>query len=409
MYIYDYSSFTSRLIDNRTFIDHLSMFCKGVNIFILDTHQGPLRYDLGLLISEYNNVVNFECPYDVTTILGLSESLLLHMASSGPLGVPGNIVSSTFTHGLVQAEITGSVNRGNAIGDDAIGLRDVMGLPFYETLDLHRSIGAIEGPKTCRWLKDSVDEGHGWHYVKRPLDRIDGGIATGWMPDFPNYPVLLGITDDTHTVPPMAFDDRRIMCAKQVGRFFDRCLRSCYEVSRDERDFTLTIFRYLYFKLRLDVHGSWPNASRKANSSSKKLKLHFVPPLVDECFDRSWIRIILEQRTVDAVVLLPKETLEDECGLPDDPIPGDSFTWRGSKILGTLGGLGIMEKRKIYEDVLVTEDDYDRIVRLIEGKARPVYQYTFVTVPWYWNSLCMLMPSEPTPAEVTYEDDDMDW
>lgn len=407
LYIYDYSSFTSRLVDNRSFIDNLSLYCMDTSVFILDTFEGPRRVNLGLLLKQYNEQVNFECPYDVTRILGLEEPLILHMASSGPLGVPGNIVSSTTTHGIVQAEITGSVDRGNAIGDDAIGLREKMGLIGKdECLEMHRSIGAIERSKMCWWCRNSTS-GCAWHYVKRPLDRIEDYIVQGWMPDFPNYPVLLGIKDDNHTVPVMEFETRRAMCAKQVGRFFDRIVRSSYEPSSDDIGISLNILRYLYFRLQLDERGSWPDASKhRKGRSSKKLQYHFVPPLLERCFTESWLRILLDERPVDAIVLLPRED-EGEMELPDTILPGDSFVWRGSRILGAMDLMGKIEKRKIYDEVLVNDAMYERIMKLVGGSARLLYRYTCIDVIPFWEDLLLFFPSDPPQAEVTF-DDDMD-
>jgi hypothetical protein len=393
LYIYDYSSFTSRLVDNRAFIERLAWYCYDTNVFILDTHYGPLEYNLGSLIQQYNQDINFECPFDVTKILALEEPTILHMASSGPLGVPGNIVSSTTTHGIIQAEITGSVDRGNSIGDDAISLRDAGGLiSRAETLDLHRSIGSIEESKACWWTRNSTTGG-GWHYVKRPLDRQEEYIVQGWMPDFPNYPVLLGVKDDDHTVPPVDFESRRVLCAKQVGRFFDRCLRSSFQPSQNDLDFTLTVFRHLYHMLNLDDRGTWPNASVSRKSRGKALKFHFVPPLLEECFSSSWLLLLLNRRTEDAIVLLPKED-EGDIALPETLSPGESFEYRGNKVLGTLELLGLLEKSRVYEDVLVTEADYDRIVRLVLGNSRSVYRFTCVDTIHYWDALLLFLRSD---------------
>jgi hypothetical protein len=388
LYIYDYTSFTSRLVDNREFIDRLAMYCMDTSVYIFDTHEGPIVANLGQLINSYNQEVNFECPFDVTRILGLPEPLILHMATSGPLGVPGNIVTSTTTHGIIQAEITGSVNRGNSLGDDGVAVRDASGpISREEVMELHQSIGAIEESKACWWMRNSQGEGKGWHYVKRPIDRVDDMIHSGWMPDFPNYPVLLGVEDGVHTVPPARFEDRRIMCAKQVGRYFDRVLRSGHRTSEFESSFVLTVFRYLYGSLRLDKHGSWPNASKSSKAShTAKLKHHFVPPLSAECFERSWIEILLERRGSDSVILIPKE-YSGEMDVPEDPLPGDSFEFRGDRILGTMEMLGMMEKRKIYEEVLVLESEMPRILRLVNGELRSMYTYTFLDVPSYWSIL----------------------
>jgi hypothetical protein len=129
---------------------------------------------------------------------------------------------------------------------------------------------------------------------------------------------------------------------------------------------------------------------------------------MEECFSRGWIQILLERRSTDAIILLPREVDEDEMGIPESPAPGDSFAWRGSKILGTLEMLGNLEKKKIYDEVLVTEDEYERVVRLVNGRSRPLYRYTFVEVPEYWDQLLLLLPSDlPDLAGVAF-DDDMD-
>lgn len=146
----------------------------------------------------------------------------------------------------------------------------------------------------------------------------------------------------------------------------------------------------------------------KEGSVGRQLKFHFVPPLTEECFSRSWLSILFERREGTPIVLLPIEHLETD-GIPEEPRPGDSFTWRSSRVLGTMELLGWLEKKKVYEEVLVTDADYERILRLVSGDLRFVYTFTFVLVPSYWQDLILrIVADDPTVAEVTYDDDDMD-
>jgi hypothetical protein len=101
--------------------------------------------------------------------------------------------------------------------------------------------------------------------------------------------------------------------------------------------------------------------------------------------------------------------MDDDEGIPEDPQPGDSFQWRSNRVFGTMEMLGWVSKKKVYDEVLVTDADYNRIERLLKGDLRFVYSFTFVVVPPYWQDLKLRIASvDPPIAEVTIDDDDMD-
>lgn len=201
LFIYDYSSFTSRLLEVVRFIDALADFMTGTPVQVIDTYQGPLTRDLGDIIREWRQA----CHITVFDASGLrrdpsvEEEILLHGA--GMLGVPGNISSCTLLHGLHLSIILGTLLC-KVVGDDALGGGQI---PVIEEMhSMLSALGEISLPKMECWRPQDPErdvlEDTRWHYTKRPIDRVDSRILQGEMIIWPPIAILLGWKDRYHTV-----------------------------------------------------------------------------------------------------------------------------------------------------------------------------------------------------------------
>jgi hypothetical protein len=68
----------------------------------------------------------------------------------------------------------------------------------------------------------------------------------------------------------------------------------------------------------------------------------------------------------------------------------------------------ILLSRPSHTALLVTESDYDRIVRLVSRVSRPVYRFTCIDTITYWDSLLLFLPADDPPIAEVMFDDDMD-
>lgn len=173
LFIYDYSAFTSTLHELHNFISELATFFRDVHIDVVDTYQGVIRRSLGEMLDEYNAACNIYPEYDVGNVYHESSWIPeTRVHNTGMLGVPGNISSCTLLHGIHLMCLL-MHNACKVVGDDAIG--SAPDGVLQEILDLLSNIGAISMDKVERWSEDSIEEEHsqGWHYTKRPIDRVD--------------------------------------------------------------------------------------------------------------------------------------------------------------------------------------------------------------------------------------------
>jgi hypothetical protein len=96
--IYDYTSFTSNLVDFPRFCSELAAFLRGYMVKVFDTRYGIVEKDLGDIIGEYNSICNTNGAFDVSRVINFPDGtprVVLHHHVAGMLGVYGNITGST--------------------------------------------------------------------------------------------------------------------------------------------------------------------------------------------------------------------------------------------------------------------------------------------------------------------------
>jgi hypothetical protein len=374
----------------KYFMSCFGEWCRGTKVTLVDTFEGMIERDLGELLLEYNESVNYRALMDLTRIYevpGGGERFIMAHQKSGMLGVYGNIVWSTGLHGLFLTFLAGSFSAANVVGDDAGGLfkkREWSVLDLLETLKL---LGAVNAEKLEVW-EDGRTNGYstGWQFLKRPVDRIANHLVTGLLFDLPLAVYVTGATSDIHTADLGDLRSRIKAFIMQTCRLFDRMHIYESRISEDEIEFALTYLSACYRSFRLPPEGSLPPFTH--SSLEKSLPLA-IPILSRESISRPWLDVLIDE-SGGRLFSLPRGSFY-ELDLESFISVGQEFDCTTKKLLSLAEDLEYLEKRKTI--VWYRLDDMSsKLLRcFVEGLLRPVYTYTYISEPpLWWRNLSLL-------------------
>jgi hypothetical protein len=225
--IYDLSSFTSNMIEQRNFVSCLALFMGGVIVEVVDECVGLMEMDLGELLIEYYEIC-VERPrlsLERTPLeLGrASEDDVSHLRAS-MLGIFGNLMTCTLAHYCILAGTIDSYNHINVAGDDA-----QVRVTEENLADVYRAISLVGD---CASDKTMMSDDEGCVCLKRPLQEARPHLLLAHNLVPPNLSTsicyLLGrVSDPRYQMPgldEMRLSDRISTVGKDLMRF----LRSCY-------------------------------------------------------------------------------------------------------------------------------------------------------------------------------------
>jgi hypothetical protein len=392
--IYDYTSFTSRLVDFKRFCAEFASFMIGTKVKIYDTRFGIKEVDLGTLLHTYNDTCNTNGEFSLTRLTYPEDRLppehvILEHKVAGMLGVFGNIVGSTALHGIVGIQICGGDDNGNFIGDDAgIVNLEMESFEIYQVKDAIRTIGDIAEEKFEIFEEnaESYDDDDSWHYTKRPIVVKEGGISQSWMPEFPLLAPARGLRLDHCTVPLESFRIRRRVFVRQVTRFLNSLHMHKEQVDEADWDLVQFILRESYAKLQLPVFGAVPRLeNRWIEGRPHGDDLVVVPPITEDVLEKGWRKVLHERMEITGgTIRIPK--FEEEDDLPRILAEGLVFVHRSDRVLSLLSKLGVVEKRSLYEDRLATEESLERYFDFLDGNLKPLYEYQVLSDYDPWSS-----------------------
>jgi hypothetical protein len=291
--------------------------------------------------------------------------------------VYGNIVGCTVLHGLVSMMISGSPDLTNAVGDDGgLQSRDSV-LPVEVLHTAIRTLGDIAPEKFVDWTRDDDNDpdSENWHFTKRPLQRSLGRMMPGYMPDFPILPSCLNLVDDMHTVPDLDFVGRRRLFIKQTCRLFDWMTRHLPLVTDRDIEITLDLIGSCYRQLHLHFEGSFPRRGLPKDKAFYPDEFLCVPVLSVSSIKEGWYNEL--KRTLGVytgLIMVPKVTGRDE--LPLTLVPGKSFLYTADKILTLLERIRVVERVKVYEELVATDRVIELLDQIITRKLKPLYRVT---------------------------------
>jgi len=346
LFIYDYSSFTSNLGEIKEFTARLSLFLRGHNTYILDSHRGLISTDLGELVQHYNEVCNIYPEMDLAKVLPPEYDTETWQHTCGMLGVAGNISSCTLLHGIHTCFVVGSLFASKCVGDDAKLYIKMMKIQGKEILvDQLKNCGEIQPEKTESW-QYSTDEDflqQSWSYVKRPIARFGAREFTGLLSIFPTLDIILDLYDQDHFKLP----DARTLYSrrKSFNSIWFRLLKTLYlefpEIDEVVQQITFKFEEVAFEKLGI--------RDLRPGFHYKDGKPFIVPPFLQAG----------EFGTNPEEVFLRYYSYEEEVSVPVPAIAlpqvylyeGEVFETGSSRGLAFLEKLGLVHKEIIVEDV----------------------------------------------------------
>lgn len=362
-FVYDYSSFTSKLHEIRNFVHALSCLYRGVIIHLVDSKDGIVEQDLGELLEWYNEACNTFPVFDSGPLSWdrvYEECPCRH--NCGMLGVPGNITSCTLCHTIHLAVLIGWIMK--VIGDDAFGaemIDDKAG--FVENLS---NLGDVSFEKTAFWEPtedQTVDFEAIWHYTKRPISRLDTRVNVGWQAVFPPLPVLLATYDSFHTIPP---NQGEVAYLRKVGSMlFAFASQLIGNVHTDDDiefcdNFIQTILREIRFSERVQ----------------KNLAVIFCPTRVNL---GAPLDMILSE--YDKLVTVADQWTEYT--IVPEAVVCKGFTWRMTSSIKLAIDLGYGERYRT--ERRGTVEMFDKEIReIVSGKFVPLYMIVLDEITPLW-------------------------
>lgn len=382
--IYDYSSFTSNLPEVKRFVSALAEFMGDTEITIVDSFHGPMVVLVKDILHRYNRTCNYHLEFDVSRLFSEIGPLILQHGA-GALGIPGNISSCTLLHGIHICSICGSIFRCRCVGDDAEVFYDMDPPNSWESfIDQVRNLGEIEESKAEYWDFDISDTEFGldgWQYLKRPFERHGGVIIRGSITVWPALDILLGLSDERHTVRLPAMHVRRRVFLTQWCRLLEKL--STIPISSAGR--TL-LFAYQRHAMRtLDL----PNRPNFLYDREHHMALGWWPGRYEiEEFGVHWVRrsrdwFIENGSKMTATVPLARFWHEEFLG-----VVGESYECASHPMLRLMEKLGYCTKELLLEEVTLDPADVDLFEFYILKGYRYSYRFHVVApLPRWWASL----------------------
>lgn len=373
--IYDYVSFTTKLTEFRYFMEELAEFTRDVNVKVLDTYHGIIDKSLGDLFDSYNTSCNYYPEMDLSRILSMTEPHIVTCSTAGLLGIYGNIVGCTVLHGWHLIQVCGSPDLCNCVGDDAqMVLRKDDGFRMQDAQAAVEAFGDVSRDKWKIWDVDSPDDGvGGWHYVKRPIDRIEGHLFTGNLVDFPNLIYVLPITDSIHTVDSP--ENGRLSFLSQCRKLLGTLHRISDSLDEEEIEITLHYLEICYRILHLPLEGRLPGHSIPG------VETQAIPKITRDSIGDDWFDVLWRDRA-QSCGRLPRHGACSELGAPY--AAGDTMFSSSDPILNLAEDMGFLSKRSLWEEVVIQNDLYDDFRSLSYGEVTIMYEYTWIYSPPHW-------------------------
>jgi len=370
--IYDLTVFTSNHWECKHFVEQLSEFCIGIEIFLIDAREGLLPADLGELISGYNTSMNYYPGYSLERIDELFSEVTEFHNRAGFLGVYGNINFSTYLHGASLLMLLQSEDEANVAGDDAHyscepGTEDIAD----RIIDAN---GLLEVTKTFK--SDQV----GAVCLKRGLIQIEQRCLPKIMlvfPSFSNVGELFGYNAPQFPDKQSSKIEKRAKVGNEIYRFLRAIHTSGIKHNLDE---AYDLLQAIYTSASFPRQGSLPPYG--------DILIPVLPDSAIAFSEISPLELLLRNHFSSGVVV-PKIIEPFEKDVVEDPILQSGMSWVGwsTRKLKYLEVLEYVAKEEIHE-VLWGIQAYNRIVDVFMNRGRKIYTYTCIRdVPVYLASI----------------------
>jgi len=357
--IYDLTSFTSNMHEQRHWLERLSIYCRGRTVRILDACEGVVEMDLGELLCSYNQLNN-EATYASERLIGKGLELAHHVA--GFLGVYGNLASCTFLHGAVMCQIVDSFSQIGVAGDDGL----VDSTDDYTTFFAIRLLGLAEESKGYNTIEFGNQV-----YLKRPIRQVRNRVFAESFALYSMIEHLFDEDDKRFFQAPRGPMERKGSLASSVVSYLRSLSR--LDLSEEEKHLVYSFLFGIYQHASFPVSGFLPQTSQKRLPDEPKLPVTLIPTLEPAFIGKDPIEMTILS-LYDGVAVLP-ETSEDM--IPIDHgmcYAGCSFEATSSGVLSYYRKLGFVELEQ--GSVVYSGEDGLRRLLLHFSPIRTYAKYT---------------------------------
>lgn len=337
VFVYDYTSFTSKLQELNSFIGELGEFLRGTTVFLYDIRDGLVEYDLGDYFQEYLEEANLIGRFMMSRDIAPEDFNVEFRNTCGMLGVPGNIFLATLLHGLHLRMISG-IGRSKCVGDDAKAKVPASHTARSVTVTL-QNLGEVHPDKTVWFLPKPNIPLSRYQYIKRPYFRAEEGMMiSGHLLTFPSIILMADDPDPYHTIPSVS--DVPNTLKRSLLRFMDQLYVISMDLSEEDRIFCWW-YAVEYLALLKEYTESYGDKFRRVLREIRAISL--PPPrdfgLVEP---RNWI---IEQipDTEKFDFPMPGYSSGEIAGYT-----GETFVREGSKLLAYLEDLGYVSSSLEY-------------------------------------------------------------
>jgi hypothetical protein len=358
--LWDLESFTTSLVELREFLFYTARFlesdprCRQRPIQVFDSYQGVISMDIWTLLDDYNETVN---QFSEFTMMRLIDKYMFDcenpeqcQASSGMLGVPGNIGLSTALHGLHVLPLVDR-NKGVGVGDD-----EMCGIPEDPMRCLYphvQQIGKLELSKTGTIPPQSETSSMTEKFVKRGITRTRDDLYLDKLFDFPLLAYGLDVQHPDRTVRFTA-EEGLEKFLRQLGALYWDIHSNGHHVQETDLDLLSGVMSVVYSKWRIPREGRLPGWR-----TCGYVITACIPPIDDEFDPRKsdWAEVLWD-RSLEMYAMLP--VLGRNMPL-EEYRQGEKFICSQTRLVALLEVIGVVEKVKsLREWVKVTETNRRR-------------------------------------------------
>lgn len=377
---WDLTAFTSTLSELKHYLWYLANAIEDYGerpLWAVDYRLGRVQLSLSETIRQYSEVVNHLHPITITRLLDRFissedyDDLEYTMVNSGPLGVDGNIGLSTACHGYAMLHESEGPRKDVNVGDDGLSLRkEHPNIGLYPRL---RSIGHLHPDK------EGIIPAYDWNtigkFLKRRLERVDGGIWISSLLSFPLPNLIDGVYGFRSASPDS--DHKRIgKIMKAIGALMWSITGDCPGLT--DRDYRLVsiYLREIYERLGASPRGSLEGFHPKKSAchspdSCGMVRLAYPPIRFDYEFEPwrgDWLLFLLARDGQIAHVTAPVLTTQSRI---DKPVQDDILFCPSLGVYQVLVDLGYIETEEIKEVLdLSIEANRDKFVSHVRGERR---------------------------------------
>jgi hypothetical protein len=374
--IYDMTSFTSNMVEQKSFMVELAGFFRGVPVIIVDERYGPMEVDLGELLDQYilSCVIEPEVSLErVPEDLRVFSDPVPHSLAS-MLGIFGNLMTCTLAHFLILSPLVDSLERINVAGDD--GLVPVLGGEEDFVEHVISFVGECAPEKTMKTSEE------GPVHLKRPISEIGASFALGRNYVPPNVATAVAFLSGSDVdsryqhmnIEGMSVGDRVSVVGKDLSRFL-RSVHSHFDESPVPLSIVFNVYRGFCAIVNsiLGFRPSHAHFNRKVDSY-----IWPVDPASYDFLSADPVLVWCYCAVPDITVVHSREYV-DHSKLSEFDV-GDTFRQNSRKGLVLLETLGYIEKEKetYHVDQATAIAFFYNLIVNPRTLAPPVYVYSVV-------------------------------